>query len=165
MGLRLLVVAIVALVVTACSDAESFDRERAVDDVLERSVDDIDREQARCYVDRVADELGSRYLDPDVQPGPERVRSLAAIRLDCVGAANLGMSPPADEQPEADEQEAPDEPWAYGDDAELDAWWDSCEAGDPVACDQLFDLAPLGSVYEWFGATCAGEEPRERCSP
>ena len=41
-----------------------------------------------------------------------------------------------------------------GDDAALDALWDSCAAGSGQACDDLFFQAPLGSEYERFGTTC-----------
>lgn len=42
----------------------------------------------------------------------------------------------------------------YGNDPALDALWDSCEAGDNDACDDLFFDSPVGSGYEEFGATC-----------
>ncbi len=44
----------------------------------------------------------------------------------------------------------------YGDDAALDALWDSCEAGDGAACDQLYRDSPAGSEYEQFGDSCGG---------
>ena len=45
---------------------------------------------------------------------------------------------------------------AYGDDATLDALWDSCAADDMSACDELYRQAPPGSVYQEFGDTCGG---------
>ena len=45
---------------------------------------------------------------------------------------------------------------AYGDDPELDALWDACEAGDDVACDDLFWQSPTGSEYESFALSCGG---------
>ena len=45
---------------------------------------------------------------------------------------------------------------SYGDDPELDVLWDACEAGDDVACDDLYWESPLGSEYESFGLSCAG---------
>ncbi|HQY33961.1 MAG TPA: hypothetical protein PLS68_08325 [Actinotalea sp.] len=48
------------------------------------------------------------------------------------------------------------EPYNYGDDATLDALWDSCAAGDMAACDSLYETSPVGSIYETFGDTCAG---------
>jgi hypothetical protein len=50
----------------------------------------------------------------------------------------------------------PDGPMAYVDDPELDLLWDSCEAGDPFACDNLVSSAPIGSEYVVFGAGCGG---------
>ena len=46
------------------------------------------------------------------------------------------------------------EPNGYGDDPELDALWDACEAGDGGACDDLYWESPYGSEYEEFGETC-----------
>ncbi|MEM7338551.1 MAG: hypothetical protein AAF467_07890 [Actinomycetota bacterium] len=46
----------------------------------------------------------------------------------------------------------------YGTSPALDLLWDACEAGNGVACDQLFAQAPLGSAYEQFGLTC-GDRP------
>ncbi len=52
-------------------------------------------------------------------------------------------------------------PCEYGDDDELDALWDACEAGDGEACDDLFLDAPSGTRYEDFGNSCGdrGVEP------
>lgn len=41
-------------------------------------------------------------------------------------------------------------------DPALDALWDECDEGDGEACDELFELSPVGGTYEWFGATCGG---------
>jgi len=49
---------------------------------------------------------------------------------------------------------------AYGDNPDLDALWDACEAGDGVACDDLYAQADFGSGYETFGYTC-GERLEE----
>lgn len=46
------------------------------------------------------------------------------------------------------------EPFAYGDDPDLDVLYDACEAQDMQACDDLFQFSPRGSDYELFGATC-----------
>lgn len=153
---------VVAVTAAACSGDDDLDRRAAVDDVIEASPDPIEREQAECYVDRVADELGVSALNRDTNPPPEQVRRLAAIRVDCVGAANLGISEPG--EPPLLLEDGDPVPWDYGDDTELDAWWEACGGGDPVACDRLFEQAPLGSVYEWFGATCGDTQPRELCS-
>jgi len=45
---------------------------------------------------------------------------------------------------------------SYGDDPELDALWDACEAGSGTACDDLYWDSPGGSAYEEFGTTCGG---------
>ena len=47
--------------------------------------------------------------------------------------------------------------FTYGDNPQLDALWDACEAGDGAACDTLYMSAPSGSEYEEFGDTCGGQ--------
>ncbi len=46
-----------------------------------------------------------------------------------------------------------------GADAELDALVTSCDEGDLLACDDLYRLAPLGSIYERIGDTCGSRIP------
>jgi hypothetical protein len=45
-------------------------------------------------------------------------------------------------------------PFTRGDDAALDALWDSCAAGDFASCDALYSESDSGSGYEEFGSTC-----------
>ncbi|MBT8240539.1 MAG: hypothetical protein KJN63_04870 [Acidimicrobiia bacterium] len=66
-------------------------------------------------------------------------------------------------------EEIPDDlpftgPVAYGDDPELDELWDRCEAGEGIACDELWSAAPIGSEYERFGVTCGEREEILNCS-
>jgi hypothetical protein len=46
-------------------------------------------------------------------------------------------------------------PFNYGDDADLDILWESCSSWDFAACDELWLVSPVDSIYEEFGATCA----------
>ncbi len=39
----------------------------------------------------------------------------------------------------------------YGSDAYLDGLYDECEAGDAVACEDLYMESPVGSEYEAYG--------------
>lgn len=52
----------------------------------------------------------------------------------------------------------------YGDNPVLDALWDDCEAGDGLACDDLFFSSGTGTAYETFGLTC-GERYTEARAP
>ncbi|WP_298806308.1 hypothetical protein [uncultured Pseudokineococcus sp.] len=52
----------------------------------------------------------------------------------------------------------------YGDNPVLDALWDDCEAGDGLACDDLFDSSGFGTAYETFGLTC-GKRFTEASAP
>jgi hypothetical protein len=61
---------------------------------------------------------------------------------------------PAFEDNFDDEPEIDDEPFDYGDDEELDLLYEECEAGDMVACDDLYYDSPPRSAYEDFGSTC-----------
>lgn len=51
----------------------------------------------------------------------------------------------------------PAEDGAFGSDLVLDLLWTECEAGNMIACDDLYLGSPVGSEYEEFGATCGGE--------
>lgn len=52
----------------------------------------------------------------------------------------------------------------YGSDAYLDRLWDACDAGDFIACDDLYDESPVGSAYEYFGDTCGlRNDPSDYC--
>lgn len=55
----------------------------------------------------------------------------------------------------------------YGDDAQLDALQDGCEAGDDRACDLLYLLSAEGSGYDAIALDCAGRGvgSNEACSP
>ena len=53
------------------------------------------------------------------------------------------------------------EPFTYGDDADLDADWDACEAGDMAACDSLYIFSPFDSDYEAFGNRCGGRSDED----
>jgi hypothetical protein len=57
-----------------------------------------------------------------------------------------------------------DGPQGYGDDAELDALYDSCAGGDGQACDDLYYQSPFGSEYEDFGNTCGGRGFEVSCA-
>jgi hypothetical protein len=53
---------------------------------------------------------------------------------------------------------------SYGDNAQLDALYDQCEAGDFQACDTLYMESDFGSEYEDFGDTCGDRnEPQGYC--
>lgn len=55
-------------------------------------------------------------------------------------------------------------PTAYGDDPVLDGLWDRCEAGEGMACDELWERAPVDSDYERFGVTCGERQNVLNCS-
>jgi hypothetical protein len=161
-GLWLFVVVVGALTAAACTD-DAFDREAAIQQVVDEGGGAVGPDQATCYVDRVRDELGTAPLRSDASATPEQTARLTAIRVDCIGAAALG-----------DEEVAAVTTWRSGgglagpkhrgDDADLDALWDQCAAGYGQACDDLFDQSQLGSDYEAFGVTCGYRTSEERCA-
>lgn len=66
-----------------------------------------------------------------------------------------------------DEEGPGDEPFTYGDDEALDQLWDECERGVMSSCDDLYQVSPLESDYEYFGGTCGlldVEDPPEFCA-
>ena len=56
------------------------------------------------------------------------------------------------------EDDFDDEPFAYGDDEDLDFLYDECDEGAFDACDELYYASPEGSEYESFGSTCGDRE-------
>ncbi len=63
------------------------------------------------------------------------------------------------------EMAADGEPYTYGDDPWLDELWDGCNGEDFGACQVLYEEAPIGSEYEWFGGSCGGRlDSAEGCS-
>jgi len=55
-----------------------------------------------------------------------------------------------------------DLPQSYGDDADLDALWDDCGAGNLSACDSLYYSSPVDSDYERFAQSCGGTSTEEQ---
>jgi hypothetical protein len=93
---------------------------------------------------------------PDLD-GPETatVRDLTTALADPVPLV-LPAAPDGPTASTAADQPSP--PTVYGDDPALDGLWDGCRDGSGLACDQLFEQAPIGSEYERFGVSC-GERP------
>ena len=57
-------------------------------------------------------------------------------------------------------------PQAYGDDTDLDALFDGCEAGNEIACDLLYTNSGASSEYNELGLDCAGRgDGIDMCSP
>jgi hypothetical protein len=160
----LLVVAVVTGVLAGCSAAPEFDREAAVGRVVDATGGVVDRAQAECYVDQVTAELGTGPLAEGAEPQPEQLRRLTSIKIDCFGVENIGATTSVSSDPPTSVDGAIAEPMAYGDDAALDALWDQCDAGSGLACDQLFDQAPINSVYEEFAGTCGRRTQELRCA-
>jgi hypothetical protein len=98
----------------------------------------------------------SSYFEGDPNPKPDYETPDAEIEVllaELVTGSAPETVPPADTEAPAGDA---GEPFDYGDDPELDALWDACDGGDLAACDELFFVTPVGSVYEEFGATCGG---------
>jgi len=153
-----------ALVVGSCSSSsDSFDRAKAIDDVLAHNKGHLTRAQAECYVDRVVNDLGSGALDLGTEPPPERVPRLTGIQIDCIGVVNLGTTVRGSTPLPTDETFG-SQPHRPGDDAHLDQLYNACKAGSGPACDQLFDEAPIASDYEEFAGTCGNRTQEVRCA-
>ena len=169
---RLVVVgAVVAVVVggvvaaVAVGHRTTFDRAGAVQRVMTDSAGRISQSDAECYVDRVADEVGSKYLAAGARPPDAVIARLTSIRVDCIGVANLGQ--PSGGTGSTDvvpSTEMGNLPRRVGDDASLDALYQQCAAGVGQACDDLFDRSPVGSDYESFAVSCGGRTPMPRCA-
>jgi hypothetical protein len=112
----------------------------------------------------VKDEVGTGPLAAGAEPQPEQIRELTSIKIDCFGLDKIGATTSVSSSPPTSVDGVIPQPAAYGDDAVLDGLWDQCQAGSGLACDQLFDAAPIGSAYEEFAGTCGGRTQELRCA-
>jgi hypothetical protein len=109
---------------------------------------DLEEDDARCLAQAAVDELGA-----------EAMSLIASAALDGEDAGKLDdtMSAAADEcgvSEDAFDDQFDSDAFAYGDDPELDALYDSCAGGDGAACDDLYLNSAAGSEYEQFAGTC-----------
>lgn len=65
---------------------------------------------------------------------------------------------PTDYDPPASLADVDLGPQTLGDDPALDALWLACQEGSGAACDELFEVSPIGTAYEAYGLSC-GERP------
>lgn len=157
MSLRRVVVSAVAsvVVVAGCSDPPP---ELTLDERIEQAQLELveagaSPEVADCVV---------RLARQDLRVGPIDELTRDELLLTCERTQAL-----LDGEGEVDDGdvlafvEGPD---TLGDDPALDALWRSCEEGSGAACDELFELAPLGSDYERFGVSCGDRDELLLCS-
>lgn len=97
-----------------------------------------------------------RLADRDLRIGPLEPEAERELVASCHTARNALIPDVAWDPPAALADVV--EPVGLGDDPHLDRLWLACEEGSGEACDQLFDQAPVNSVYETFGLTC-GDRP------
>ena len=159
--------AVALLIVIALVDrGEPFDRQAAIDQMVADSDGQITHAVAQCYVDRIANDVGSRYLNRAVLPSALIESQMTAARVDCTGVENLAASNKnaGEQAPDPAAIEAGNLPRHVGDDATLDALFARCGDGDGQACDEMFDAAPVGSDYESFALTCGHRTSEIRCA-
>ena len=138
--------AALTLLLAACGSDEDDFREQLKE--LDPSITDN-------TVDCIIDELGARGLsvadisDSAIGDDPIPADAQEAI-FTCLSADSLSTDTPDT----SDSSDSSDSSGTYGSDAELDALWDACVAGDGAACDDLYFQAPIGSEYEDFGDKC-----------
>lgn len=162
-----------ALLMAACgggSDGGGTAEDSAVAQAViqEMVADGISQDTAECFVGTLVDEFGVDELvalEEDREPSPEVALRALELLDECgfgFGDFDAGLDDEASDPGEAPSdfrelampREAVDGPYTYGEDDDLDALWNACEAGSGSACDDLFLQSPLGSEYEAFGNTC-----------
>lgn len=145
----------------------TFDRAATVDEIVRSSNGTVDRGQAECFVNRVADEVGIEALAVNTSKTPTQIERLTSIQIDCLGLGNLGSVPllqaPRGTRGPSDTSSRR-EPKRPGDDPQLDLLYAACQRGSGSSCDRLFDEAPVGSEYEEFASTCGGRTRELRCA-
>lgn len=138
------------VVVTACSQTpvEAPSRADRMAEVIALGQSDA---VAACVVGLLEDFQSNLTVPNDSQPALDLDAPQVQEALEsCQQASDLlaaELAPPEDLAFDPG-------PLNYGDDRVLDALWDSCEAGEGEACDELWSTAPIGSAYEAYGVTC-----------
>jgi hypothetical protein len=168
-GAILAVVAIVAAVLLLGGDDETDARTELASRLQAESDGELDDEQADCVAGYFADAIGDDDLDEidfDAEEPPavflEALQEIDLVEMtdDCgLDPATFGTdtTEPSDDGGTDDTDDGgAGEGESYGDDPELDALYDGCEAGDFADCDQLYLDSPFDSEYEEFGSTCGG---------
>ena len=154
-----------ALLLAACggsdegSSANSAVAAAAIDEMVDAG---FERGDAECYVNGILSEFGIAELaalEGDGEMSPEMTVRAFELFSECnidlggLGGTDSGEMP-TDFRELASPRAEVDGPYTYGDDADLDAMWDACEAGSGAGCDDLFFQSPFGSEYEAYGNTC-----------
>lgn len=139
------------LLLGACSTASEEALPPLRSEVVEAYLDTgLSENVASCVVGLGERQVELIDLDPSTPTPPETQELIDEIVLSCVEAEKLS-NPDFDESPALAFSSEPD---VFGDDTGLDELWLWCEAGDGAACDELWQIAPVGSTYERFGVTC-----------
>ncbi len=171
--LAAVVLAVVAFMALGGDDDDDASEVRAELAAQFRGSSDLSDEQADCVADHVVDEIGAdRFEDVDFdadEPPADLADDLFAAATGSLEACDIDPADFAgtgdDDKPVDDDGDEPSgDVDDYGDDPELDALYDECEAGDYEACDDLYNQSPSGSAYEDFGDTCGDRnEPSGYC--
>ncbi len=149
----------VAAVAVGCSSPQPNEVSVSQEDVVLAYVDEgMDAEVADCLVG-----LGSREFELDALL-PGKAPEEAALLIDemlrsCTDAVAI-----LSEEDLAAPENFGSGPFNIGDDLYLDELWTGCAAGDGADCDQLWEEAPVGSMYETFGVTCGNRSEILDCT-
>lgn len=119
----------------------------------------MDLTVAECLVGIGSQELSMFALMPDGERSSADQLLIEELTRSCEEASAFVL----DEPLEPDALAFVDQPFTFGDDARFDRLWERCELGDGVACDDLWETAPVGSEYERFGVTCGDRDQVVDC--
>jgi len=148
-----------AVLLASCSSQQEVVVSVTEDDVVLAYVDaGMSSDVADCFVGLGQREFEFDLLLPGVAPESDRplldemlgscrdaVAMLDAEELPTIVSLGIG-------------------PFNIGDDRYLDELWVGCDRGDGAACDALWEEAPVGSIYEWFGVTCGNRPEVLNCT-
>ena len=151
-------VAVVVLALAGCSSPNSEAVEITEADVVLAYVDDgVATEVADCFVGLAQREFAYEVLLPGAASADDQPL-IDEMLLNCEDAVAF-----LDHEEPPPRQSFDTGPFNVGDDMYLDRLWTECDRGDGVACDELWEEAPVGSVYESFGVSCGGRDALLNC--
>lgn len=158
--LLVLVLSIVVTLTAACAKSEVLAVEPTVSEMIASYGElGLSPSVADCVVG-LSERRDLPRLIPAETDDPAMQLVIEEFVTSCVTADALVNA--AEEPPER--LALSDEPFTKGDNDLLDAFWVACEAGDGLACDRLWEDAPVGSDYEEFGVTCGHRPELLNCS-
>ncbi len=150
----------VLVVLSSCTDGSEIVQPTAEEVVAAHVESGMDQTVADCLVGIGMQEVSGLAMLPDAERTESEAIIVDVLTTSCEEASAFVV----EKDPEPERLAFEDGPFTFGDDPIFDQLWEACEAGDGIACNQLWETSPVGSDYEHFGVTCGNRDQILDCS-